>query len=144
MTFSCSAGPAAGNQGTPAAAAEDDDDSAGGKTCAFQFWIEQVESFYCALSECDWQTRSTYNANVTEYSCQKIQCDCVPGRMLCGEDGSVSEWSAFALHGFPPLRDSDSALGFGQTSTSFYSRRSKAQAVSLARPARAASSRSRR
>lgn len=94
VTFSCSAGPAAENQGTLGRSTkgdDDDDDSAGSKTCAFQFWIEQVESFYCALSECDWQTRSTYDANVTEYSCQKIECDCVPGRMLCGEDGSVSE-----------------------------------------------------
>jgi hypothetical protein len=106
VTFSCSAGPAASNQGTlgrSTAAADGDDDAELGKTCAFQFWIEKVESFYCALSECDWQTRSTYDANVTEYSCQKIQCDCVPGRMLCGEDGSVSEWLASGLSPVPCL-----------------------------------------
>ncbi|KAI5990869.1 hypothetical protein F5J12DRAFT_862567 [Pisolithus orientalis] len=38
-------------------------------TCSFQFWTAQQESFYCALDACT--------------------CKCIPGRFLCGEDGSV-------------------------------------------------------
>jgi ABC-type Mn2+/Zn2+ transport system ATPase subunit len=30
-----------------------------------------------------------YNYNTTEYHCPKIKCKCVPGRMLCGEEGSI-------------------------------------------------------
>ena len=56
------------------------------KTCAFQFWTAQVESFYCALDEC---TTSSSNSNTTRYACKKIKCSCVPGRFICGENGSV-------------------------------------------------------
>lgn len=31
------------------------------------------------------------DANETNYHCEKINCACIPGRFLCGEDGSVSE-----------------------------------------------------
>lgn len=29
--------------------------------------------------------------NRTDYQCKSIECACIPGRFLCGEDGSVSE-----------------------------------------------------
>ncbi|PFH50042.1 hypothetical protein AMATHDRAFT_86062 [Amanita thiersii Skay4041] len=59
------------------------------RTCAFQFWTAQVESFYCALDECSSSTQPGYDTNTTTYSCEKIKCSCVPGRFICGEDGSV-------------------------------------------------------
>ncbi|KAG5635715.1 hypothetical protein H0H81_010318 [Sphagnurus paluster] len=59
------------------------------KTCAFQFWTAQVESFYCALSECESENVPGYDTNSTIYACEKIKCSCVPGRFICGEDGSV-------------------------------------------------------
>ena len=31
------------------------------------------------------------NTNTTTYACEKIQCKCVPGRFICGEDGSIGE-----------------------------------------------------
>ncbi|KAG9126541.1 hypothetical protein FRC07_003040, partial [Ceratobasidium sp. 392] len=58
-------------------------------TCAFQFWIGQVESFYCALDQCENSLTVGYDTNTTHYHCNKIKCQCVPGRMLCGEEGSV-------------------------------------------------------
>ncbi|KAL0953121.1 hypothetical protein HGRIS_004390 [Hohenbuehelia grisea] len=58
-------------------------------TCAFQFWTAQVESFYCALDHCDATREVAYDRNTTRYSCDKIKCKCVPGRFICGEDGSV-------------------------------------------------------
>ncbi|KIM40694.1 hypothetical protein M413DRAFT_446097 [Hebeloma cylindrosporum] len=58
-------------------------------TCAFQFWTAQVESFYCALDECSSDTQPGYNSNTTTYNCEKIKCKCVPGRFICGEDGSI-------------------------------------------------------
>lgn len=58
-------------------------------TCAFQFWTAQVESFYCALEECESKTERSYASNTTSYQCEKIKCKCVPGRFICGEDGSI-------------------------------------------------------
>ncbi|KAF5374447.1 hypothetical protein D9615_009108 [Tricholomella constricta] len=59
------------------------------KTCAFQFWTAQIESFYCALEECTSENKPGYDTNSTVYACEKIKCSCVPGRFICGEDGSV-------------------------------------------------------
>ncbi|TFK36706.1 hypothetical protein BDQ12DRAFT_609378 [Crucibulum laeve] len=58
-------------------------------TCAFQFWTAQVESFYCALEECTSENKPGYDTNSTIYACEKIKCACVPGRFICGENGSV-------------------------------------------------------
>ncbi|KAF7324655.1 ABC transporter protein [Mycena kentingensis (nom. inval.)] len=59
-------------------------------TCSFQFWVDQIESFYCALNECTSKATNDYNSNGTTYDCERIKCDCVPGRFICGEDGSVN------------------------------------------------------
>lgn len=68
-------------------------------TCGFQFWIGKVESFYCGLSNCTSHLDVGYDSNFTEYTCQDMNCACIPGKMLCGEDGSVGEfgWRAHAL-----------------------------------------------
>ncbi|CAE6514971.1 unnamed protein product [Rhizoctonia solani] len=58
-------------------------------SCAFQFWIGQVESFYCALDKCENTIEVGYDTNTTKYHCDKIKCQCVTGRMLCGEEGSI-------------------------------------------------------
>jgi ABC-type multidrug transport system ATPase subunit/ABC-type multidrug transport system permease subunit len=34
-------------------------------------------------------TENNYDQNSTNYKCEKVQCECIPDRMLCGEDGSV-------------------------------------------------------
>jgi hypothetical protein len=76
-------------------------------TCTFQFWVDRIESFYCKLDKCSWQLGSTASewsprselgdqakyqlTNETRYNCEVIECACVPGRFLCGEDGSVSK-----------------------------------------------------
>ncbi|KAL8919828.1 MAG: hypothetical protein Q9208_006561 [Pyrenodesmia sp. 3 TL-2023] len=59
------------------------------ETCNFQFWIGQVESFYCDLDTCAFSHETEYNKNSTRYECEHIKCKCIPGRMLCGEDGSI-------------------------------------------------------
>ncbi|KAL2820796.1 hypothetical protein BDW59DRAFT_112926 [Aspergillus cavernicola] len=59
------------------------------KTCNFQFWIDQAESFYCGLDTCKWGLETEYNKNTTSYRCDNIQCACIPGRKLCGEGGFV-------------------------------------------------------
>ncbi|KAJ1968395.1 (ABC) transporter [Dispira parvispora] len=58
-------------------------------TCSFQFWIKERESFYCKLNECDFSEEHTYRSNRTKYHCEKIACECMPGRKLCGEEGSI-------------------------------------------------------
>lgn len=65
------------------------------ETCDFQFWIDQKESFYCDLSTCDYQY--DLNSNNTHYKCEDVQCMCLPGRMLCGENGSI-DISDFLTH----------------------------------------------
>ncbi|KIY72460.1 hypothetical protein CYLTODRAFT_486300 [Cylindrobasidium torrendii FP15055 ss-10] len=58
-------------------------------SCAFQFWTAEVESFYCSLEQCQSNREVGYDYNTTTYACDKIKCSCVPGRFICGEDGSV-------------------------------------------------------
>ncbi|KAG7661595.1 ADP1 [[Candida] subhashii] len=57
------------------------------ENCNFQFWIDQVESFYCDLNKCvlDYDLA----ANTTHYNCEEVACQCLPDRMLCGKDGSI-------------------------------------------------------
>lgn len=52
-------------------------------------WTGQVESFYCDLNTCSFSSKNEYDRNVTTYRCDNIHCACVPGRMLCGEEGSI-------------------------------------------------------
>ncbi|EEP77441.1 conserved hypothetical protein [Uncinocarpus reesii 1704] len=61
--------------------------SAQDKTCNFQFWIDQKESFYCSLDTCNWDMEVGFNKNTTKYACEHIKCKCVPERMLCQSDG---------------------------------------------------------
>lgn len=58
-------------------------------TCDFQFWIAEKESFYCALDKCSSGSTYDHEKNATNYKCESIECKCIPGRMLCGENGSV-------------------------------------------------------
>ncbi|KAF7423980.1 hypothetical protein PC9H_009280 [Pleurotus ostreatus] len=85
VTFSCTMPP----EDSLAAAMSNALASPSNGTCAFQFWTAQVESFYCALEGCDSERIVDYDRNTTRYACEKIKCRCVPGRFICGEDGSV-------------------------------------------------------
>ncbi|KAJ1915964.1 (ABC) transporter [Tieghemiomyces parasiticus] len=58
-------------------------------TCSFQFWIKELESFYCQLSDCEFSENRGYDHNDTFYQCNTIECSCMAGRKLCGEDGSI-------------------------------------------------------
>ncbi|KAL8286472.1 hypothetical protein RQP46_004489 [Phenoliferia psychrophenolica] len=58
-------------------------------TCGFQFWIGKIESFYCGLSNCSTTFEVGFDSNYTEVNCKTMECACIPGKMLCGEDGSV-------------------------------------------------------
>ncbi|KAL5338439.1 transporter, ABC superfamily [Aspergillus crustosus] len=82
------------------------------KTCNFQFWVDQVESFYCGLDKCEWGLKTEYNQNSTHYECENIQCKCIPGRMLCGEEGSIDigEFLSEAIKG-PASFTSQSTVG---------------------------------
>ncbi|CAO1637298.1 unnamed protein product [Sympodiomycopsis kandeliae] len=57
--------------------------------CNFQFWIGQRESFYCDLQDCSETLERTLQSNNTKHTCTKAKCSCIPGRMLCGEAGSI-------------------------------------------------------
>lgn len=71
------------------------------ETCDFQFWVAQVESFYCHLDTCKSNTKVDYDTNTTTYACDTIQCSCVPGRFLCGEDGSIGTRLSFKVSDLP-------------------------------------------
>ena len=55
--------------------------------CNFQFWIDNIESFYCGLEECSFDYDIAKNN--THYKCEKAQCKCIHGTTLCGAGGSV-------------------------------------------------------
>ncbi|KAK7753005.1 FAD-dependent urate hydroxylase [Diatrype stigma] len=57
--------------------------------CDFQFWIDQTESFYCHLEQCESSAEFTPETNSTFYKCPDVECSCIADRMLCGADGSV-------------------------------------------------------
>ncbi|CAL9735545.1 hypothetical protein MOSE0_H08548 [Monosporozyma servazzii] len=57
------------------------------QSCNFQFWIDQIESFYCGLDTCDF--KYDLQKNITHYSCENAYCKCIPGTMLCGANGSI-------------------------------------------------------
>ena len=59
------------------------------KTCQFQFWVDEKESFYCALDTCSWASKDGEKQNSTIYECKNMRCKCIPGRFLCGEEGAV-------------------------------------------------------
>lgn len=52
-------------------------------------WVDQRESFYCELNGCNGKRDVDPDRNRTKYTCEKAKCKCIPGRMLCGESGSV-------------------------------------------------------
>ncbi|CCF58742.1 hypothetical protein KAFR_0F01460 [Kazachstania africana CBS 2517] len=56
-------------------------------TCNFQFWIEQVESFYCGFDNCSFDY--DLQQNTSHYSCKDVQCKCISGTTLCGAKGSI-------------------------------------------------------
>lgn len=60
------------------------------KTCDFQFWVAQVESFFCHLDTCSFGQDVKFDKTLTNYKCENIRCSCIPDRMLCGKDGSVN------------------------------------------------------
>jgi len=66
-------------------------------TCDFQFWTAQVESFYCALDTCKTGVIPGYDSSTASYQCENMKCSCVPGRFICGEDGSVGQYSSLWL-----------------------------------------------
>ncbi|EJU04900.1 hypothetical protein DACRYDRAFT_114221 [Dacryopinax primogenitus] len=72
-------------------------------SCAFQFWVDQEESFYCALDTCKSTLTPGYENGTDQllYDCDHVKCKCVPGKMLCGEEGSIdlSEFLTEAIKG---------------------------------------------
>ncbi|KIR58353.1 ATP-dependent permease [Cryptococcus bacillisporus CA1873] len=98
VTFSCLADSPSSNSSltpNPNFFSAFDDPLAGGDrdafgTCNFQFWVDRIESFHCELSGCNWESKGSFDTNQTSYQCEKIECACIPGRFLCGEDGSVN------------------------------------------------------
>lgn len=67
-------------------------------SCDLQFWIDDLESFFCKFESCDFDQGT---GNSTEYNCEKISCECVPDRLLCGAKGSIdiSEWLVKSVKG---------------------------------------------
>lgn len=52
-------------------------------------WVDATESFYCHLNECTSDASYEESFNGTDYRCEKIECSCIPERMMCGKDGSM-------------------------------------------------------
>ncbi|KAI9335039.1 hypothetical protein DFJ73DRAFT_852417 [Zopfochytrium polystomum] len=63
-------------------------------TCEFQFWVQGTESFYCAMTDCAFSGEQFVDKNVTLMACEHARCQCIPGRILCGQPGSIdlTDW----------------------------------------------------
>ncbi|KAI8816711.1 putative ABC transporter [Fimicolochytrium jonesii] len=65
-------------------------------TCNFQFWVDEKESFYCDMSECNSKQVYVDDKLHTTIECGKMHCSCYPNRLLCGDtDGhgfDLTEW----------------------------------------------------
>ncbi|QLL32138.1 hypothetical protein HG536_0C03060 [Torulaspora globosa] len=57
------------------------------KACNFQFWIDELESFYCGLDNCSFSY--DLQSNSSHYQCEDVKCRCIPDAMLCGAHGSI-------------------------------------------------------
>ncbi|KAI9318514.1 hypothetical protein BX666DRAFT_1855871 [Dichotomocladium elegans] len=64
------------------------------ETCDFQFWVGEIESFYCHLSSCGFDQEFGYDQNVTSSHCKHIECRCIKDEMLCGKHGSIGNTCA--------------------------------------------------
>ncbi|GAA5807746.1 hypothetical protein MFLAVUS_001122 [Mucor flavus] len=59
-------------------------------SCDLQFWVDEIESFYCHFNTCDFDQRTDYDGNnSTDYKCKKIDCRCIKDQFLCGKNGSI-------------------------------------------------------
>lgn len=112
------------------------------ETCNFQFWIGQKESFYCALDQCATELKHGFESNSTFAECAKIKCKCIPGRMMCGEEGSVGSY-AQAMR-FVMSQQLLSFFLYVQTSVNFSQKRSRAPRLLIAPQAKDVSLGSRR
>ncbi|TPX68950.1 hypothetical protein CcCBS67573_g07015 [Chytriomyces confervae] len=63
-------------------------------SCNFQFWVEGSESFYCGMSKCAFTRKEAHDRNSSVVACEHLDCKCLPGKILCGEPGSIdlSDW----------------------------------------------------
>ncbi|KAF7723744.1 hypothetical protein EC973_001720 [Apophysomyces ossiformis] len=59
------------------------------ESCDFQFWVDEIESFYCHLNSCEFAQEHGYDYDTTKYACKTIECECIKDEMLCGKDGSI-------------------------------------------------------
>lgn len=82
------------------------------RKCDFQFWVGEVESFFCSLGQCDVKMDTTVDSNITIYGCDKVRCNCIKDQFLCGKDGSVdiSDFLKDSIRG-PGKFTCDSAKG---------------------------------
>ncbi|CAK4031470.1 ABC transporter [Lecanosticta acicola] len=89
--------------------------------CNFQFWVDQKESFYCALDTCTWGLKAEEERNTTTYKCENIECACVPGRMLCGSENSIdiSDFLEEEIKGPAEFVSVSTEGGSGDDSSSF-------------------------
>ncbi|XBW38381.1 hypothetical protein QEN19_003968 [Hanseniaspora menglaensis] len=55
--------------------------------CYFQFWTNQVESFYCGFDTCAFDF--DLNKNISHYKCENAECKCIAGEFLCGKSGFI-------------------------------------------------------
>ena len=55
--------------------------------CFFQFWTNQIESFYCGFDTCSFDF--DLQNNISHYKCENAQCKCIPGEFLCGKSGFI-------------------------------------------------------
>ncbi|KAI9294554.1 putative ABC transporter [Neoconidiobolus thromboides FSU 785] len=59
------------------------------ESCNFQFWTDEKESFDCKFEQCQFEVEGEEGQQSRVTGCKKIMCECIPGKFLCGENGSI-------------------------------------------------------
>ena len=62
-----------------------------------------------------------YDHNATHYRCQNVRCKCIPGRMLCGEEGSIDigEFLEVSIRGPATFSSLSTVGGSGKDGSKF-------------------------
>jgi hypothetical protein len=50
-------------------------------------WVNNIETFYCEMGECESEANAESSANFTTTMCKSMNCGCIKNTFLCTPEG---------------------------------------------------------